>query len=84
MVKGLVLKRSTHFFGIEIEALKQRKRSKSLADARGVISYFAVREMGHNGAEVAKMFNVSRSGISIAADRGEEIVLKNPSIWKLV
>jgi len=79
-----LIKRIANFFGIEIEALKQRKRNKSFADARSVISYFAVREMGHNGAEVARMFNVSRSGISVAADRGKEIVHENPSLWNLV
>jgi len=50
------------------EILRQRTRGKRLADACSVISYVAVREMGHNGAEMARALNMSLSGVSIAAD----------------
>jgi hypothetical protein len=33
--------------------------------------------MGHNGAEVARALNITRSGVSIAAGRGEEILRNN-------
>lgn len=66
--------------GIRPEALSQRSRSKGLADAQSVISYVAVRKMGRNGAEVARALNMSRSCVSIAAGRGEEIVRRSRSL----
>jgi putative transposase len=70
--------------GIRPEALRQRNRVKRLSDARSIISYVAVREMGHNGAEVARIFNMSRSAVIIAASRGEKILRNNPSLRKEV
>ena len=75
-----LIERIAEAFGMKPGDLKMRHRSQKFADARSVISYFAVREMGHNGAEVARMLNISRSGVSIAAGRGEEFVRKNQSI----
>ena len=72
------------FLGIRPEALSQRTRGKRLVDARSVISYVAVREMGHNGAEVARALNMIRSGVSIAAGCGEEIFRNNQSQRNIV
>jgi chromosomal replication initiation ATPase DnaA len=80
----VLIERIAEAFGMKPGDLKMRRRSQKFADARSVISYFAVREMGHNGAEVARMLNISRSGVSIAAGRGEEFVRKNQSIKKVV
>jgi len=71
-------------FEINPGVLKQRNRSKDLAEARGVLCYFAVREMGHNGAELGRMLNISRSGVSAAARRGEEIVQSNPFLREVL
>lgn len=60
-------------FGIKPEALAQRNRSGPVADARALFCYLAVREIGHSGADVARMLNLSRAGVSIAAGRGELI-----------
>lgn len=65
------------FLGITPGTLRQRSKGKRLAEARSVISYVAVREMGYNGAEVARALNITRSGVSIAAGRGEEIFRNN-------
>jgi putative transposase len=65
-------------------SMKMRYRSQEFAAARSVMSYFAVRGLGHNGAEVARMLNMSRSGVSIAAGRGEEFLRKNRSVKKLL
>lgn len=73
-----------NFFGIKSETLKQRNRSKQLSDARSVICYFAVRELGYNGAEVARMLNISRSGVSMAAGRGENLVRDNRSLRNII
>lgn len=76
----VLIERVATFLGIRREALRQRTRGKRLAEARGIISYVAVRELGHNGAEVARSLNMSRSGVSVAAARGEETVRNNQSL----
>jgi hypothetical protein len=75
-IKDLV-EQVARVFGTEVEDIKRRKRSRRVVDARSVISYFAVREMGRNGAELGRILNMSRSGVSIAADRGEALVRDN-------
>ena len=79
-----VIERIGKGFGIEAGELRRRDRSQRFSDARAVISYFAVREMGHNGAEVARKLNISRSGVSAAADRGKDLVKKNQHYRDLV
>ena len=51
-----------------------------------------MRESGVNGVEVARALNLSRSGVSVAAKRGGEIVAGNnegavfsaTDVWKLL
>ena len=74
-VKGLLTQYTREYY---LHSVKRRKRSRRVVDARSVISYFVVREMGRNGAELGRMLNMSRSGVSIAADRGEALVRDNP------
>jgi putative transposase len=71
-------------FGIGPEDLKKRNRSPKFAEARGVISYLAVRQIGHNGVDVARVLNISRAGVSVAARRGEELVRRNPSLQQIM
>ena len=65
---------------IRPEELRQHSRGKRLSEARSIISYVAVRQMGYNGAEVARIFNISRSAVSVAAGRGEDILRNNKSL----
>jgi hypothetical protein len=66
------------------ELLRQRSRKREFVEARNILSYLALREMRHNGAELARMLNVSRSAVCIAADRGKEAVKKNPTLRKVI
>jgi len=75
-----VIERLAGFFEIEVDDVRKRVKGKRVVEARNMISYFAVRQMGHNGAEVAKMLNVTRSAVSIAAGRGERLVRHNGSL----
>lgn len=52
--------------------------------ARSIFCYFAVRLMGLNGVEVGRQLNLLRAGVSVAADRGEQIVKIDPSLLSLV
>lgn len=75
-----VIQGTAEVFGVGVELLRQKNRVKKLAEARAVICYLAVRECGFNGVEVARALNLSRSGVSVAAKRGREIINGNPSL----
>jgi len=67
-------------YNLAPEKLSQRTRNRAVGEARAVFCYLAVREAGCNGAEIARLLRISRSGVSIAADRGEKIVEKIPEL----
>jgi hypothetical protein len=71
-------------YELEPETLQQKNRAAKVTTARSVICYLAVRLMGHNGAEVGKLLNLLRAGVSVAADRGEQIVKSDPTLLTLV
>lgn len=70
-------------FDVELTALLQGSRRKELVDARGALCFIATRKMGMSGVVVAKALNISRSGVLVAARRGEEICAKFPELQKL-
>lgn len=70
-------------FGIKEGDLERRNREKVLADGRAAICYLAVREMGYSGEKVAGILNISRSGVSVAARRGEAVVRARRSLLNL-
>jgi hypothetical protein len=72
------------FSGIKTTELHQRDRSKRFADARSLIRYFAVREMNHNGVELAGILIISPSGVSTAAKWGKCLVQADPSLCNLI
>ena len=42
--------------------------------ARAIISYFSIHELGCRGSDVAKALNVSRASVSKAMSRGEKLI----------
>lgn len=66
-----VLLHVSHHFDIPAESLRQRKRSRSVCEARSLLCYFAVREMAISGEQVGRLLNISRAAVSFAASRGE-------------
>lgn len=79
-----LITRIAGFYGIDPEILRVRSRGRILSEARAVVSYVGVREMGHNGAELARWLHLSRAGISVAATRGKEIVQNSPHLRQLI
>jgi len=75
-----IIQGTAEVFGVKVDALRQGSRVKDLAEAKAVICYLAVRECGFNGVEVAQALNLSRSGVSVAAKRGGELMKENPGI----
>jgi hypothetical protein len=79
-----LIERIGRAFKINPDDLRQRRRRKEFVEIRDIICYFALREMGHNGAALGKMLNITRSAVSIAANRGEEAVRENSTLRKLI
>jgi hypothetical protein len=81
---GQLLGRVADEFGMKVEDIKRRGKNNVLADARAVMRYFGVRELGYNGAELGKMLHLSRSGVSVAAKRGEELVQRSSQYQNII
>ena len=81
---GTIVARVCNLFGIEADALRQTSRATATTEARSVISYLAVRRAGHSGVEVGKQINLRRAGVSVAAGRGEKMVLNDPALLGLI
>jgi len=79
-----LIERIARVFNMDPKDLRQRSRKRESVEARSILSYFALREMMHNGAELGRMLNISRSAVCIAADRGKEVVRKNPTLRKII
>jgi len=71
-------------FELEPEELRRNTRAAGITDARSVICYLAVRLAGYNGVEVGRQVNLRRSGVSVAAGRGEKLAVKDPQIVELL
>jgi len=82
-IKDIVAK-VCHHFGIDPEELRLKTRRAGIADARGVICYLAARQAGHNGVEVGRQVNLLRSGVSVAASRGEQMVNNDPALLAIM
>jgi hypothetical protein len=51
--------------------------SHKRVEARSLLCYWAVRELGVTMAELSRRLNISLSGVSISVKRGETIVRDN-------
>lgn len=74
-----LIQRAAIFFNIDQNRLAEKTKERVVADARCLISYVAVREMGYNGEDVAERLNITRSGVSIAAKRALLLMKNNAS-----
>jgi REP element-mobilizing transposase RayT len=79
-----VVRRVCDHFAVEPGQLRKRTKTSKIAEARSVICYLAVRELGHNGVEVGEAIGLRRSAVSRAAVRGGGIVEGDSSFFKLI
>ena len=75
-LQKLMSKVSSHY-RINPEDLKTKSKSPTIAKARSVYCYLAVRELDFSGATVARKLNISASAVSKAVVRGRDILRKN-------
>lgn len=72
--------RVSSILGVDEELIRQPSKIRSLAEARGIISYIGVRELGYRGLEVGRELNLGAAGVSVALRRGELILRQRPGI----
>ena len=67
-------RRVLEIYPIERKDLYSKSRQRIRAEVRSVFCYWAVRELGIEGTEVAKRLSMSQPGVVYAVNRGERIV----------
>jgi putative transposase len=72
-----LLRKTSELFDLSAKELSSGSKRKSIAYARCVLSYVAVRNLGMKTTEVAKLLNVSQPAVSKCLLRGEEITKKD-------
>jgi REP element-mobilizing transposase RayT len=68
-----VERRVLEIYEMDREELYSKSRQKIRAEARSVFCYWAVRELGIEGTQVAKRLGMSQPGVVYAINRGERI-----------
>ena len=64
---------------IRVKDLMSKSRKRCLSQARGVVCYLAVDELGYRGDDVARSLRISGRGVSDCRERGRKI-LDKPSV----
>lgn len=65
---------------LQPESVLRSGKARPVSDARGIVAYFAVHELGLKGIEVGKALKLTSSGVSIAAQRGARVVRDRPGL----
>jgi putative transposase len=69
---------------VEPEAVRRPSKARPLAEARGIICYLAIRELGYKGLELSEELHLGPAGVSIAVRRGESLVRERPDLREKV
>lgn len=75
-----LIERVCLILGEDPEIICHPSKIRSHAEARGIISYIAVREFEYRGNEVGKELHLGAGGVSVALRRGSLILRERPEI----
>jgi hypothetical protein len=75
-----LIQKISSVLGIEPELVRRASKNRSLAEARGMICYVAIREFGYSGIELGRELNLGSAGVSRAMKRAESVFRENPEI----
>jgi chromosomal replication initiation ATPase DnaA len=65
---------------LEEEEIRRPSKKRWLAEARGIIVYLAVRELGYRAYEVGKELRLGAAGVSISLRRTEVLFRNQPDL----
>ena len=72
-----ISKRVATLLEIPQEEVWREGKSKNLVQARSLLCFWAVRELGVSMASMARLLNISSVAVSKSVDRGSEIAKRN-------
>ncbi|SNB46953.1 transposase [Geobacter sp. DSM 9736] len=70
--------------GLDERDLRWPSKTKSLSEARGVVCYLAVRELGYKGMEVGRLLHLGPTGVTLAVRRGEQAIHQKPELMSCI
>lgn len=79
-----VVRKLAEFFQVDQATLLRPTKIRHLAEIRGIICYYAVRELGYKGIEVGRYLHLGPTGVTLAARRGEQVMLNNPELVEIL
>ena len=71
---NMVVERVAHLMGLKSEEVLSPGKYKKVVEARSILCYWAVRELGISQGVLAQKFGISQPAISMAVKRGEQMV----------
>ena len=71
-------------FGIDENLVRHPSKNRILSEARGVVCYLAVRELGYKGTEVGRYLNLGPTGVTLAVRRGERACEEKPLLFQVL
>ncbi|UCG12281.1 MAG: transposase [Deltaproteobacteria bacterium] len=73
----MVARKAASLFGLELDDLFVPGKYPPVVQARSLFCYWAVRELGVNGSDLARDLKLSQPAVSISVRRGERIARDN-------
>jgi hypothetical protein len=70
---GKVEEKVGRIFGLEAKEIYAKGREKVRAEARGLLCYWGVRELGYRLTDLARKLGMTQPGVGYAVRRGERI-----------
>jgi len=69
---------------LPVDAIIRHGKAKPVSEARGLVAYLAIRELGFKGIEVGRELHLTSSGVSLALRRGELLIRCKPELSKVL
>jgi putative transposase len=75
-----LIEKVSFVLGIEPEVIRRPSKNRSIAEARGMICYVAIRELEYSGIEMGRELHLGSAGVSRALRRAESVFRESPEI----
>ncbi len=70
--------------GVDAVMIRRPGKERTAARARAIFCCLAVREYGYTGKEAGVATGLGSSGVSIAVQRGEKLIKRDPSLREMI
>ncbi len=71
-----ITNRACELTDIKAELIKKRSKNNSISEARALICYWGVKELGLPGTQIGNFLNISKQAVAKNVERGEEVAGK--------